>query len=89
MSAIETLIGMKQCYMNAKRDEEFEVLPRYLEAVISSFRLIKSFLSWKEAISRLDGWNPYKERTIARNLANIAKEREEAKAPAQPNHPYK
>ena len=67
--------------MNAKRDEEFEVLPQYLDAIISSFRLIKSFLSWKEAILRLDGWNPYKVRTIAKNLAEMAKEREDNKAP--------
>ncbi|KNZ61297.1 hypothetical protein VP01_1422g1 [Puccinia sorghi] len=62
-------------YMNAKRDEEYEVLPQYLEAVILSFRLIKTFLSWKEVISRLDGWNPYKERTMANTLAEIAKEK--------------
>ncbi|KNZ47617.1 hypothetical protein VP01_6281g1, partial [Puccinia sorghi] len=58
LSAIETLIGLKQCYMNVKREEEYKVLPRYLEAVISLFRLITTFLSWKETILRLDGWNP-------------------------------
>ncbi|KNZ49944.1 hypothetical protein VP01_4681g2 [Puccinia sorghi] len=74
-SAIETLIGLKQWYMNTKGDEEYEILPRYLEAVISSFRLITTFLSWKETISRLDGWNPYKERTIAKTLAKIAEKK--------------
>ncbi|KNZ45260.1 hypothetical protein VP01_831g1 [Puccinia sorghi] len=64
-----------QCYMNVKRDKEYEVPPRYLEAVISLFLLIKTFLSWKEVISRLDGWNLYKERTMANTLAEIAKEK--------------
>ncbi|KNZ59246.1 hypothetical protein VP01_1776g5 [Puccinia sorghi] len=34
LSAIETLIGLKKCYMNAKMDKEYEIHPRYLEAVI-------------------------------------------------------
>ncbi|KNZ48148.1 hypothetical protein VP01_5878g1 [Puccinia sorghi] len=58
LSEIETLIGLKQCYMNSKRDKEYKVLPQYLEA---------------ETISRLDRWSPYKERTIAKTLAKIAK----------------
>ena len=89
MTAIETLIGLKQCYMNAKRDEEYEILPRYLDAVISSFRLISSFLTWKETISRLDGWNPYKEKNIAKNLAAIAMEKQENEPPKEKENQFR
>ena len=71
--------------MNAKRDEEYKVLPRYLETTISSFRLVSSFLSWKETIAKLDGWNPYKERTIAKTLATIAKEKQDEIPKDKPN----
>ncbi|KNZ55979.1 hypothetical protein VP01_2528g2 [Puccinia sorghi] len=67
--------------MNSKRDEDYELLPRYLKAVILFFRLIKTFLSWKEVISRLDGWNPYQEITMAKTLAKMAKEKQEAETP--------
>ncbi|KNZ47693.1 hypothetical protein VP01_6213g1, partial [Puccinia sorghi] len=64
--AIETLIGLKQCYMNAKRDEEYKIILWYLEV---------------ETILRLEGWDPYKERTIAKTLAKIAKEKLEDNPP--------
>ncbi|KNZ52967.1 hypothetical protein VP01_3382g1 [Puccinia sorghi] len=63
--------------------------PPLLGSVISSFRLIKTFLSWREAISRLDGWNPYKERTMAKNLADLAKEKNDEISPQNPNHQFK
>ncbi|KNZ53207.1 hypothetical protein VP01_3306g1 [Puccinia sorghi] len=53
-----------------------------------SFCLIKTFLSWKETISRLDGWNPYKERNM-KDLADIAKEKKENDLPRDPDKQFK
>ncbi|KNZ58340.1 uncharacterized protein VP01_1947g1 [Puccinia sorghi] len=80
---IETLLHER------KKGQGVEVLPRYLQAGISSFRLITTFLLWKETISRLEGWNPYKERTIAKTLAKIAKEKVEDKPPKTKSGLYK
>ncbi|KNZ49564.1 hypothetical protein VP01_4935g1, partial [Puccinia sorghi] len=66
---------------NVSAGQGVESTPRYLEAVILSFRLIKTFLSWKQVVLGLNGWNPYKERMMEKNLAKISKKKQQGYCP--------
>jgi hypothetical protein len=68
MNAVEMLLGSKQAYFNAKRDEEWACLTAYLNTVLSWLKVVRSFTTWPDLLARLEGWNPYKERPIAKNL---------------------
>ncbi|KAA1135434.1 hypothetical protein PGTUg99_024806 [Puccinia graminis f. sp. tritici] len=73
LNAIDLLQKSKQIYFNAKSAEEYDLLPHLVKQTIETFRLVRSFLTWKETLAKLDGWNPYKEKAAAALWAKFKK----------------
>ncbi|KAA1138327.1 hypothetical protein PGTUg99_030715 [Puccinia graminis f. sp. tritici] len=73
LNAIDLLQKSKQIYFNAKSAEEYDLLPHLVKQTIETFRLARSFLTWKETLAKLNGWNPYKEKAAAALWAKFKK----------------
>ncbi|PLW05263.1 hypothetical protein PCANC_28819 [Puccinia coronata f. sp. avenae] len=61
LDSIEFLQATWKAYKKAQNDEEWDLLPWYIQTVIAQFRLVRSFYSWNETTDKIGGINPYTE----------------------------
>ncbi|PLW54363.1 hypothetical protein PCANC_04923 [Puccinia coronata f. sp. avenae] len=60
-----------KAYKKAQNDEEWDLLPRYIQTVIAQFCLVRSYLSWNKATDKIGGINPYTKQKVAKSWAEM------------------
>ncbi|PLW26678.1 hypothetical protein PCANC_23094 [Puccinia coronata f. sp. avenae] len=71
LDLIEFLQAAWKAYKKAQGDEEWDLLPRYIQTVIVQFQLVRSFLLWNETTNKIGGINPYTKQKIAKSWAEM------------------
>jgi hypothetical protein len=58
-------------YKKDQGDEEWDLLPQYIQTVIAQFCLVRSFLSWNKTTNKIGGTKPYTKQKIAKSWAEM------------------
>ncbi|PLW06680.1 hypothetical protein PCASD_25897 [Puccinia coronata f. sp. avenae] len=71
LDSIKFLKATWKAYKKAQNNKESDLLPRYIQTVITQFLLVRSFLSWNETTNKIGGINPYTKQKIAKLWAEM------------------
>ncbi|PLW43922.1 hypothetical protein PCANC_09609 [Puccinia coronata f. sp. avenae] len=60
-----------KAYKKAQGDEEWDLLPQYIQTVIAQFRLVRSYLLLNKVTNKIGGINPYTKQKVAKSWAEM------------------